>query len=77
MVFPGTIPPRTPAAKHSPKRCPLCGSPAQTARMLTLGILHVPRYMAWCRECGYYGPVRLTKRGAIRVWNKRKENDNG
>ena len=73
MVFPGTIPPRTPATKHSLNPCPLCGSIAQTARMLSLGILHVPRYMAWCRECGYYGPVRFTKRGAVRAWNRRKE----
>lgn len=76
MVFPHNSAPKHPVKKNALKPCPLCGSPAQTARMLTLGIMHVPRYMAWCRECGYYGPVRFTKRGAVRAWNKRKENDN-
>ena len=55
------------------KPCPLCGSPSQIARMVRMGIIPIPRYMAWCRECGYYGPVRFTRRGALRAWNKRKD----
>ena len=73
MVFPHNRAPKHPVKKSSLKPCPMCGSRAQTARMLTLDVLRVLSYMAWCPECGYYGPLRFTKRGAVRAWNRRKE----
>lgn len=51
------------------KKCPLCASQADLGQ--TMRGIH--RFICICRECGYYGPVRFTRRGAIRAWNKRKE----
>lgn len=71
MVFPGYTP-KSQSGGNKLKPCPLCSSPADVGKNLR----RVPTYMCICRECGYYGPVRLTKRGAIRAWNRRKEAPN-
>ena len=73
MVFQGYIPPKNPDSKNFHNPCPICGSVSAVGRNLH----HFPQYMCVCRECGYYGPKRLTRRRAIRAWNKRKESRNG
>lgn len=71
MVFPGTIPPKNPGSRNCPKSCPLCGSSADIGRNLR----RIPSYMCICRECGYYGPNRITRRGAIRAWNRNRRKE--
>lgn len=49
-----------------PRDCPLCGS----KRIVTTGQGFARGYVAACRGCNHYGPIRSTRREARLAWNE-------
>lgn len=58
--------------KTPENRCPKCGR-----KTLAIGIY---RWSIWkevfCCSCGYSGKKALTRRGAVKKWNRRANDEN-
>lgn len=62
--------------KDKLKQCPFCGKRANLREMGSFGPVNSPSVVAYwyvgCNSrCGCYGPIRKSKAGAIKAWNRR------